>query len=530
MRSLFTAYVVALVLVVAGCSDGAKSISQNQVQTDSSSAFTFSGEHGLVVTGAPGVAPPGTSVKITPERRPLVGEPNGAAYLGRSVEIVLGDNVQPGAPIDVSAPAPDAALQESSAVFAVSRRDGAAEFIPVTVHDAYMMAQLTHLSPLDFFKIDFKKIGANISSAVHSALTHESASAPSCLGKPVTLDGVTYTADRTKTASGKNLNAVWPCLRAESGRILLDLEANGNRAWLARTRPDVGGGQSTAPSSGDATASGLFALYQRLAMRGPSTGRLMPDTTLTFGFDSDAPPSRAEVKTDVGLMLMSAAMYEVTAVMDFAGLKAKDKLDNAPETYDCILSASDTVGTSSEHFVTDFASAFKTAIDCLAAIAPGPMAFMLGVLGSGAGVVSGLLTGAFNEAAGSNLGIVQVRQSGQRTANKADFIGRWTGHTRLMNLNADGSATVSYFNGAMNGEEWSASWTNASDGITVTLKARTSKTGSGLNDYMQPGLSWTGVLEKADKATVMKFSENPGDDSFYWCNENKYGYDYLCGA
>ncbi|WP_433664581.1 hypothetical protein ACQPW1_22080 [Nocardia sp. CA-128927] len=413
----------------------------------------------------------------------------------------------------------------------MTQHEGKPEFVPVTAGAGTLTATLTHLSPLDFFKMDFSKFATGVGDSMRTLLTGESSKAPDCLEKQIDVDGVTLKANRTKNESGANIDAVWPCLRSDSGQIQLDLRANGNRAWLARSQPDVGTGVLSAPTSGDATAAGFFTLFYNIGKH-RSTGTLMPGTTLTYTFSPDNPPARAEVQVDAGLLLTSALVYQITSILDITGASTYDNVEKIPGTYDCLLGAADTLDTSDKNFVDNFSSAFNTILGCLSAVTPGPLAFLLNIFNGGAGLVSGLLTAAWNEITGNNHGIVTIDSSGRP---KSDYALTWTGHTRQMHLNADGTGDVTIFSGAADGETWSATWDTTATGVTVSLVSLTSKTGAGLGD-LKPGTKWVAALQKSpdDNKTVLHFVD-PGKDlrnpneGFYWCAE-KYGYSYDCGA
>lgn len=115
-----------------------------------------------------------------------------------------------------------------------------------------------------------------------------------------------------------------------------------------------------------------------------------------------------------------------------------------------------------------------------------------------------------------------------------NYVQQWTGHSRQMTVNDDGSADITLFSGAMNGEQWQARWSTTADGIEVTLTSRLSTTGDGLGDLSE-GTTWIAALQRAeDGTTVLHFVDvgedlSDSDSGFYWCSDG-YGYSSVCGA
>src|SRR5699024_4106168 len=95
--------------------------------TDGDSSFTYNGD-GLTITGSPGVAPPGTPVHITTGSAQRAGEHEGLEHVGTSVDITLGDGLQPQAPITVAEDIPDG-VGDPDALIAVTEHEGQPEFV-----------------------------------------------------------------------------------------------------------------------------------------------------------------------------------------------------------------------------------------------------------------------------------------------------------------------------------------------------------------------------------------------------------------
>ena len=125
------------------------------------------------------------------------------------------------------------------------------------------------------------------------------------------------------------------------------------------------------------------------------------------------------------------------------------------------------------------------------------------------------------------------------SANSA-YLGQWTGHTRHMTINPNGTAVIQINDGAADGEQWKADWTTVPAGIQFTLKALTSKVGDGLGDGLGaplvPGMIWDAALEQHDDGTIMHFVRqdqklSDPDAGLFWCRESGGpGFSHDCGA
>lgn len=401
--------------------DGEGFIAPQQVVVDEKSAFSFA-ENGIEIIGQPGVAVPGTPVAISTRTEPGYGNHDFLQFTGTSVEIVLGDNLQPDADIRVTVPVPSASSDDEQVFLAVSENNGELEPLPVEYdrQNGTVTATLSHLSFVDFFRLDLGKLVARTADALGTLFSGQFGPAPDCLDEPITVGEVTYQASRAKTPDGRDLNSVWPCLRTNDGKILLDLQANGTQAWFARTRPDVGIGASSPPGSIAATAAGFNSTLLAISSRHHSTGVLSPGATLTFAFDATNPPTVAEVQADPGPLLTAAAIYMAGSVLDLFGANTAGALEKAPGVYDCVASGLNTGAVDDSDRVGQFTSATMTALECMSVLAEGPLAFMLGVITDGIGIIAGTVSGAAFELIDKNHGIIEITRSGDAKGQSGD--------------------------------------------------------------------------------------------------------------
>ncbi|MFT4086766.1 MAG: hypothetical protein QM658_06355 [Gordonia sp. (in: high G+C Gram-positive bacteria)] len=118
--------------------------------------------------------------------------------------------------------------------------------------------------------------------------------------------------------------------------------------------------------------------------------------------------------------------------------------------------------------------------------------------------------------------VTQTQTQTQPATNSA-FVGKWMGHTRSLDLNADGSGQVSLFSGAMDGEVWNLQWTSSGDSLTVTIGSQVKVSGSGVGGISQ-GATWTGSLVHPDTGGTAVLLNNVS-----YC-DNAAGQGGYCGA
>ncbi|MFF0284360.1 hypothetical protein ACFYSW_29135 [Rhodococcus aetherivorans] len=496
LRGISVGVAMAFVALVPACGDS---------QTEASSGSSAVTDQGMDLTvggtraqAPPSVADQGTPVVLsTSDTSELTALSERTQRIGKSISLTLGDperRVQPRVPIRVSTMANDAVSVNGLLPLAATHGlSGQPELLEAT-YDATqrtVYTELPHLSPLDFFTIDFRKLAGGIWSSAAQLIAGENPSPPACVGRSVQLDGVTYRASRMKVVGQDgDMNGVWPCLRASNGRILLDLQANGNRAWLALTDPNFGPGQSVGASGIDSAAQGMYSsvkdLHFWLGQRNKNPGTLMPGGTLTYSFPASYPPRRAEVKADAGLLLTAGFLFEMQALAQLFGIDPGGVMGRLPETYDCIVGAADLLDTEAANFEANVASMFRVELDCMGAVATGPMAFLLSAVGGGVGLISGFVTGAVQEALGKNHGYTTITASRHEPATDRPMDARmqyldttWGGHGTMLRLYPDWTGTLSLFSGAMSGEEWSLHWQEDGPGWIIVLEELNRSVGSG---------------------------------------------------
>lgn len=105
------------------------------------------------------------------------------------------------------------------------------------------------------------------------------------------------------------------------------------------------------------------------------------------------------------------------------------------------------------------------------------------------------------------------------------YVGSWMGHTRTLDLAADGSGTVKASQGAVNWEVWSLTWTGNQDEVTVTLGTETETEGAGVDFAdLREGAVSTGTITEANGGYILTV------DGVKFCDAEVAGPRGDCGA
>ncbi|UQE75391.1 hypothetical protein MYK68_01815 [Gordonia sp. PP30] len=92
------------------------------------------------------------------------------------------------------------------------------------------------------------------------------------------------------------------------------------------------------------------------------------------------------------------------------------------------------------------------------------------------------------------------------------YLGRWFGHTRSVELRADGTGEVSLFSGAADGTVWNVTWSGNDSQIQVTMVSKKSVYGDGAPLYTE-GQTVEGHLESQAGGQVLMLGGNSYCDS-----------------
>ncbi|KAA0925822.1 hypothetical protein R4P47_07620 [Rhodococcus sp. IEGM 1370] len=398
---------------IRGLVNGDETVSSNAIVDGNGFAVVVDG---FTVSAPAGVAAEGSEVVVTSHTSDRFQDTGQfAGRVGSAIEVVLNDGEQPAQPISVAVSLTEDSVPENFAPLAVTDGlDGQVEIVATTYDPAskVLFAKMNHLSFLQFLHVDFGKISSFMGDSTKQFFGFGSADAPDCVGRPVEVGGRTITASRTKNLSGDEKSAAWPCLAVTDGKLELSLESNSNLSWLTYSRPETAPAYSSGSGSAD---TGAQAIYRQLSSGKERTaGFLTPGGTVRHTFPIGTVPELAGLRSSAALGLTATFLYMLDSVATLFGVKSG--IASGAGGYDCIRSAVDTADTSSKSPGESAGSMLKTELDCLSAVATGPLGFFLGVLGGGLGIIVSSITGIYTELSGNAKQLIDFEVEGSAPA------------------------------------------------------------------------------------------------------------------
>jgi hypothetical protein len=276
------------------------------------------------VSGAAGVAPPGTPVQVT---LAAVTVPADFAEMirpvGQPVRVELGDGLQPSAPITITfdftdVPLPSEVTAESPIVVMIQSEsidynafmEGTwnptdRTFTVITEHLSLHIPTMPSITAFigDFF---FRLMGLRFG-------------APACAWQPLTTDLATYSIQPVSDAS------VLPCLQQTNGQIAVTVHSNTFLPWSVKSVPPVPGKVSGSLRD---LGPGISAIYEEFFNAlGDQRAGLMPGNAVTFRFSEAQPPTLIRLQLDPGLFLASTLLWQLQSLLSIftwkKGLAAK---------------------------------------------------------------------------------------------------------------------------------------------------------------------------------------------------------------
>jgi hypothetical protein len=132
--------------------------------------------------------------------------------------------------------------------------------------------------------------------------------------------------------------------------------------------------------------------------------------------------------------------------------------------------------------------------------------------------------------------IISSPTTSQQPDGAKALLSKWVGHGRSMQLQADGSGTLTIYSGASDGEVWVVAWTaQGNDQALITLKTKTSKTGAGVG--LRDGQQYLAALQSPPPdSQVLHFVElgqsvDDPSQGFFFCTPERQGQpNSPCGA
>ncbi|WP_299570271.1 hypothetical protein [uncultured Williamsia sp.] len=120
-----------------------------------------------------------------------------------------------------------------------------------------------------------------------------------------------------------------------------------------------------------------------------------------------------------------------------------------------------------------------------------------------------------------------TNQSGSSTP---EFVGHYQAHDSEMDISSDNTGWMDLGDGAANYERWRTAWSKTGDGMTLRLVRRDEKRGLGVNGPLVPGTEFAASFTTGGKGVTILHMTKAGQDYVDWCDLNRFGYTYECGA
>ena len=111
-----------------------------------------------------------------------------------------------------------------------------------------------------------------------------------------------------------------------------------------------------------------------------------------------------------------------------------------------------------------------------------------------------------------------------------DFVGHYQAHDAEMDVTRDGTGFMDLGDGAANYERWAMTWSPTGDGITLRLVRRDEKLGQGVKGPLVPGTEFAASFATGENGTTFLRMTKAGATYVNWCDLNRFGPAYECGA
>lgn len=371
----------------------------------------------LTVSAGPAVAAAGTSLTLLPFTPPKVAFAQVQTLA--AVDVRLGDQLQPAAPVTVTA---DVRTIASGQYPVLLTRHGNAQWqaTVMTVSGGKATATLKHLSPAWVVFLDQHLIDPI--TTFFDTVLEQRYPAPSCAGKPATVDGTTYTPQ----VSGKGLHVC----AADAGQGKVRLTVSSNSPWVWRLRPAAGAGQQgIAPLT---TAGVVTQTVYDVSMH----SQFEKETAVVPGGNADiliptgkvSTLARADIDPVLGYVAIIVAGVDILLSTRSAALKAAERIAAG----ECIASALE-AGVSDASVSERVGLIVKAALTCLKAAASGPAAVLLSLIQTLSSLLVTQLNGLVSEIRGdTHLTVALIASGGPSAAGSVQLGDRGTVTRRIL--------------------------------------------------------------------------------------------------
>lgn len=347
---------------------------------------------GAVVTFPQGVAPAGTTATVKVTSAAEDAPPN-AAVLSSAIEITLGGDLQPSAPVQVmihlneNAPSPTTIAEEYWLFGSATSSDGTEAFVT----GAYDQGTNTFTFAADHFT-SFRVLGVDVGRVmgeVHTAIMQGlglELPAPECRDNSVEVAGSKYEVVSYPEAH--------LCLGNEDGNLVVTAYPALGMPYVVTSTPR-GAATSRATEVNIGTA-GIIAFAEALGLTGlDGAAGLFPGARASFTLDGAPAAVRLDFHQEPGLLLMMI----LARTLDVFGVTTVEVLQNLQCLADVVESSSALHGGLSGEAVGSFAKAFFNCAESVADLTPWGK-FLLTVVGTAPALLVTAVIGMVNELTG----------------------------------------------------------------------------------------------------------------------------------
>lgn len=361
---------------------------------------------GLTVRAPAGVAPPGTTVRVEEVPDPHLPELDGSvAVAGPTVEVTLGDELQPAQHIALEYTGTE--MDDALAVL-TEADDGKVDLFPVTAESGIPTAAVDHLSVFTLITVDVEAFWSGLARSVDAVLGVRTP-APHCPGEArvgtVVLE-----------AAAEPPGLVWPCLWTDADGVHLRVTPATGVPYSIRADSTGRIASTPGPSVGSMASLAFFDLLSQ----GAPTGLASPGGHVTVTTSSHDPVTVAQARSHAASLLVESLIYgidlgltawgvsalpwEDVGELECAGglISAGGDLSDNPQAA-TFTSLARSVVACAQQLVSDHAgqATFSRLTDRGASV-------LLGIVGSGAGLLWSQVRGLVGELSGEGLVTISI--------------------------------------------------------------------------------------------------------------------------
>lgn len=373
------------------------------------SGFTVTVD-GVQVVGAAGVAPVGTEVTARTTVPDLATFDDFATVAGTGVEVILGDHLQPAAPITLTFTRSSSATQDpDGTVLAVvaSTPDGGVELADARRQGDTVVVTTSHLSWFTPVWVAVEDFSQALTEQVLTAMKVRSPR-PNCFTDDEgSRDGWTFAPVRQQL--------VWPCATVVDGRVEVTLANNSPEVWTLTADQDASPGL---PTTTDIAGAALSAVALQLVDR-TSEAPLVPGSTVRFSLTDPQVPVTFTAEMDDAMTVTHAV---TSALLAFVPAQKLEKVTRSQ----CLIDAVTSTLGASDGPTGEWVAAV---LDCFGEVVGGLTGALVSAVVSVPGTLTTLLDGIVRNIAGSDTFTVTLTHGGTdlEAGDLSDYVGTWSG-------------------------------------------------------------------------------------------------------